>query len=251
MKTKPAVFNQDPTNKLFQQASNALTAFVSSTSSFSRILKAVWVSKRLYESEDVLNIEMVLTGEEIYAHGLLIKTKRSEVTPLVLLRALQANRNEFQLNQLDRYDLTCILADFHAMQYEHGVRWMLYASIDSATFAADNELDDKIYYVFDALAALPEKIKSPFSNLAPLGELVGSFDFDTSGYSSLRATRVLPLTMRHNSPGKWGVIAFDTGDEKEVERWIQQTKGGYPNLLNLKGREDFLRPHYTINFGGS
>jgi len=182
----------------------------------------------------------------MYAQGLAITCEPEECNLLDIQNAIMGANRECK-GLLDRYDISCLIADY-IYNLSSSAPARMYVTFQSSEWDDNKSLDDEVFYIFDAFGQYSENSGDIWAKFGPLSDLIVTMDNRVDLYGDLRGRRDLPPLMRFHSPDEWALVPFDVSDYDEIHEWMQSFRFGSPvDLRKTEFRDQFKRPNLKIN----
>jgi len=247
MKTKPGIAFSNSEPSMSKRAYNGVVAFLDGTSDSAMFLGHTHMGKAKSVRPRAAHVTIVqFVSEGLWSLSLKLAVMKTTVLPIDVLKELQAVTQRLPNNQLDRYELSCVVADFFYNLAPNKLE-RVYSFIKSSLWDSDENLDDEDFFIHTGFARYGDHGSNAWAKLGPAGDLVTTLDEDREFWLKLRTHREGSLLMRHHTGGRWGVACFDEEDFQEIGKWLSSSRLGRPaDLDSNESRDSWKRPVIDI-----
>jgi len=227
MKTKPVIALTKGELAMFKRAYNGVVAFLDGSSDSAMFLGHTHMGKAKSVHPHAAYVTIVqFVSEGLWSANLKLSVLKETVLPIDVLRQLQVVTQILPNNQLDRYELSCVVADYFYNLTPNRLE-RVYSFMKSVPWDESNDLDDEDFYVHEGFARYGDRGSNAWAKLGPAGDLVTTLDEDHGFWKKLRAHREGSLLMRHHSGGRWGLACFSEEDFHEIGLWLSKSRLGH------------------------
>jgi len=247
MKTKPVAPISKSELSMTKRAYNGVVAFLDGTQDSAMFLGHTHMGKAKSVRPHAAHVTIVqFVSEGLWSASLKLSVLKATVLPIDVLRELQAVSQKLPNNQLDRYDLSCVVADYHYNLRPDRLE-RVYSFLKSDQWDQSKGLDDEDFFIHEGFARYGESSSAGWSKLGPCGDLVTTLDEDHEFWQKLRTHREGSLLMRYHTGGRWGVACFSEEDFQDIGKWLSGSRLGRPAELERSVERDaWKRPVIDI-----